>query len=151
MHSDTGATRDYQTSMERIGKALAVGSTLGGMLVLMVLIAAGQRSAAALLSGLVLGCLFAGVALAAVGGPIWLILHALGLRRGRYAALVTGVLGLGLYAGAAGYRTRLFALAPLDLHGWLLGLLYAGAQALAVALFAAGIGLAMWRMAYRPA
>lgn len=143
--------RDYRTSIDRLGKALAIGAGLGGLLVLLLLIAAGQRTASALLAGLVLGCLFVAIALVAVGGPIWLILHALGLRGGRHAALVTGLLGLGLYAGAQGYGAAMFTIAPIDTRGWLLGLAFKAAQGSAVALLAAGIGLAMWRVAYRPA
>lgn len=140
-----------ETSIDRIGRALAAGSGLGGLLILLLLIAAGQRSALGLASGLVLGTLFAGIALTAVGGPIWLVLHALGLRRGRHAALVTGLLGLGLYAGVRGYGTGLYTIAPIDTRSWLLGLALKSAQGIAVAGIAAGIGLAMWRIAYRPA
>lgn len=151
MGSGIGATRDYRTSIEGVGKALGVGSTLGGLLILMLLIGAGQRAPLALGAGLLLGGLFTGIALAAVGGPIWLVLHVLGLRRGRCAALVTGMLGLGLYLGAQGYGTALYTIAPIDTRSWLLGLLLKIAQSLVVALLAGGIGLAMWRIAYRPA
>lgn len=150
MDRQNGAARGYETSIGQLGKALGIGSLLGGLLVLMLLIAAGQRTAVALLAGLVIGTLFVAIALTAVGGPIWLILHALGLRRGRYAALVTGLLGLGLYAGAQGYGASLFTIAPIDTRGWLLGLALKAGQAAAVAAIAAGIGLAMWRVAYRP-
>ncbi|WP_010545114.1 hypothetical protein [Sphingomonas elodea] len=150
MGNGIGATRDYRTSIDGVGKALGVGSALGGLLILMLLIGAGQRAAFALLSGVLLGAIFSGIALAAVGGPIWLVLHALGLRRGRHAALVTGLLGLGLYLGAQGYGTGLYTIAPIDTRSWLLGLALRAAQGLAVALLAAGIGLAMWRIAYRP-
>lgn len=150
MDRQNGAARGYETSIGRLGKALGIGSLLGGLLVLMLLIAAGQRTAGALLAGLMIGTLFVAIALTAVGGPIWLILHALGLRHGRYAALVTGLLGLGLYAGAQGYGASLFTIAPIDTRGWLLGLALRAGQAAAVAAIAAGIGLAMWRVAYRP-
>lgn len=148
MHEATGARRHFETSGPQIGKALATGSGLGGLLILMVLIAAGQRAPLALLAAWVVGTPFAAMALAAVGGPIWLLLHAADLRRGRYAALVTGALGLGLFVGAQGGGGML-SLAPIDTRGWLLGLVFKLGQAAAVTLLAAGIGLAMWRIAYR--
>ncbi|WP_084583830.1 hypothetical protein [Sphingomonas azotifigens] len=149
MHDATGAERHFETNGARLGKALATGSGLGGLLILMLLIAAGQRAPLALLAGWAVGTLLAGMALAAVGGPIWLVVHAIGLRRGRYAALVTGLLGLGLFAGAQS-GVGMFSLAPIDTRSWLLGLAFKLAQAVAVTLLAAGIGLAMWRIAYRP-
>ncbi|PVX30188.1 hypothetical protein [Sphingomonas pokkalii] len=150
MGKGIGAARDYRTSIDGVGKALGAGSLLGGLLILMLLIGTGQRAPLALVTGVLLGAIFAGIALAAVGGPIWLVLHALGLRRGRYAAVLTGALGLGLYLGAQGYGTALYTIAPIDTRNWLVGLALKGAQSLAVGLIAAGIGLAMWRIAYRP-
>ncbi|MGN7998234.1 hypothetical protein [Sphingomonas sp. 22176] len=149
MQHDSGAGRHLETSGARLGKALAAGSGLGGLLILMLLIAAGQRAPLALLAGWAVGTLFASMALAAVGGPIWLLLHAIGLRRGRYAAAVTGLLGLGLFVGAQS-GSVMFSLAPIDTRSWLLGLAFKLAQAAAVTLLAGGIGLAMWRIAYRP-
>lgn len=149
MHDDRGAGRHLETSGRQIAKALATGSALGGLLILMLLIAAGQRSPLALLAGWAIGTLFAALALAAVGGPIWLLLHAIGLRRGRYAAAVTGLLGLGLFVGAQS-GGGMFSLAPIDTRSWLLGLAFKLAQATAVTLLAGGIGVAMWRIAYRP-
>lgn len=150
MDDRNGARRRYATTGDRVGKALAAGSVLGGLLILMLVIAAGQRSLPALLAGWGVGTLFAAIALVAVGGPVWLLLHALGLRRGRYAAMVTGLLGLGLFLGAQGSGGAMFSLAPIDSQGWLLGLMFKLAQSAAVALISAGIGLAMWRIAYRP-
>jgi ABC-type multidrug transport system permease subunit len=149
MQHDSGARRHFETSGRQIAAALVTGSGLGGLLILMLLISAGQRAPLALVGGWAVGTLFAGLALAAVGGPIWLLLHAIGLRRGRYAAAVTGLLGLGLFAGGQG-GGAMFSLAPIDTRSWLLGLAFKLAQAAAVTLLAGGIGLAMWRIAYRP-
>lgn len=134
-----------------MGKAIAIGSVLGGLLILGLLLAGGQRAPLGLLAGGVLGTLFVAIALAAVGGPIWLVLHAAGLRRGFHAALVTGLLGLGLHAGAQSHGAGLFTIAPLDTRSWLLGLALRAGHSLAVALIASGIGLVMWRIAYRRA
>ncbi|MET3725236.1 hypothetical protein [Sphingomonas trueperi] len=149
MHDGSGAGGQLGTNGKQIAKALAAGSTLGGLLILLLLIAAGQRAPLALLAGWAVGTLFAGLALAAVGGPIWLLLHAIGLRRGRYAAAVTGLLGLGLFVGAQSGE-GMFSLAPIDTRSWLLGLAFKLAQAAAVTLLAGGIGFGMWRIAYRP-
>ncbi|OAN66098.1 hypothetical protein [Sphingomonas sp. TDK1] len=149
MYDKNGAGRHYATSAAGIGKALVAGSGLSGLLILLLLIAAGQRAPMALLAGWAIGTLLAGIALAAVGGPIWLLLHAIELRRGRYAAAVTGLLGLGLFVGAQN-GGGMFSLAPIDTRSWLLGLAFKLAQAAAVTLLAGGIGLAMWRIAYRP-
>lgn len=149
MHDDSGAGRDLDTTGRQIAAALATGSALGGLLILMLLIAAGQRAPLALLAGWAIGMLFAGLALAAVGGPIWLLLHAIGLRGGRYAAAVTGLLGLGLFVGAQS-GSGVVGLAQIDTRSWLWGFAFKLAQAVAVSLLAGGIGLAMWRIAYRP-
>jgi hypothetical protein len=151
MGNGIGAKRHYETSIDRLGTALGAGSLLGGVLIVLLLLSTGQHALAGLLAGFVVGAMFVAIALTAVAGPIWLVLHALGLRRGLHAALVTGLLALGLYAGAQGYGAGLFTIAPIDTRSWLLGLALKTVQSLVVALLAAGIGLAMWRIAYRPA
>lgn len=138
----------YQTTIDRAGRAIAAGSVLGGLLILALLLASGQRSPAGLLAGGMVGALCVAVALTAVAGPIWLALHACGFRRGCHAAWLIGLLGLGLFAGVQGHGTGLFTIAPIDTRSWLLGLAAKTALGIAVAAAAAGIGIVMWRIAY---
>jgi hypothetical protein len=148
----TGAARTqrrYDTSIDRAGLALGAGSLLGGVLILGLLVAGGQHDPLALAAGLALGTIFSAIAITAVCGPLWLVMHVAGLRRARYAALVAGVTAMGIFTGAQTHGFGLFTLAPLDQRAWLLRWISAAATSLLIALIAAAIGLVMWRIAYR--
>ncbi|MHA6718136.1 hypothetical protein ACX40Y_01675 [Sphingomonas sp. RS6] len=148
----TGAARNrrrYDTSIDRAGLALGVGSLLGGLLIFGLIVAGGQRDPIALAIGFVLGTIFSAIAITAVCGPLWLVMHVAGLRGARHAALVAGVTAMGLFSGAQLHGFGAFSLHPLDQHTRVLRWASAGATSLLIALIAAAIGLAMWRIAYR--
>jgi hypothetical protein len=135
-------TVHYETSLDRAGLALGLGSGLSGLLVLLLLLFGGQRDPLALAGGWLGGSLFAAVAMTLVLGPPWLVLHVAGLRRAFHAALL----------GLVGAGTRGFGLfQPVAVGEDFSGQRWAAviAMGLPAALMAAGIAALMWRVAYR--
>ena len=70
----------------RVGLALAVGSGLGGALVVLLRLIAGERNPMFLTGSWLLGTVFVAIGITAVVGPLWLVLHVAGLRRARHAS-----------------------------------------------------------------
>lgn len=128
---------DYRTSVDRVGLALACGAALAGAAAALLVVLGGEGSARAALLALLIGAIFAALAITAIAGPIWLVLHLSG-QRGPAAATASGAV--------IGFLLMLAA----DLSGdtqepWphMLG------GALLAAALAGGIALVMWRVAYR--
>ena len=145
----TGAVRRYDTTIDRAGLALGVGSAFAGLIVLGLLLLGGKRDPLSLVGGWLIGSLIAGIAITAVGGPLWLVMHVAGLRRARHAALVGAVTALAIFVGAQTYGFGLFEMPPMDSRALLFRWISAVASSGILALFAAGIGALMWRIAYR--
>jgi hypothetical protein len=141
--------RRYDTSIDRAGLALGVGSALAGLIVLALVLLGGQRDPLSLLTGWLLGGVFSGLAITAVGGPIWLVMHVAGLRRAWYAALVGALTAMLIFVGAQTYGFGLFAMPAIDERTWLFRWLSALASSALLAIIAAGIAAIMWRIAYR--
>ena len=129
-------------SIDRAGHALAAGGAAVAVVATGALFIGGLRGASALATTAFVAAFIGTIAIVAVGGPIWLALHALGHRgpraaatAGAAAALLLAVFGMALLPSGDGpLIARL--LAGL---GWILGLAGAGAA----------IALLMWRIAYR--
>lgn len=145
----TRAPRRYETTIDRAGTALGVGSALAGGIILGLLLLGGQRNPLALASGWVIGSVFAACAITAVAGPLWLVMHVAGLRRPRHAALVGALTALAIFIGAQTYGFGLFEMPPMDSRTWIYRLLSAAASSAVLAAIAALIGVVMWRIAYR--
>jgi len=143
------APRRYAISIDRAGLALGAGSLLAGTIVVALLLMGGARDPITLLKGWLIGSLFAGIAITAVGGPLWLVMHVAGLRRARHAALVGAVTAMAIFVGAQTYGFGLFEMPPMDNSAWLYRWLSAIASSAVLAAFAALIAVAMWRIAYR--
>ena len=134
--------RDYRISIDRAGLALAAGGVACGAIAAALLVLGGRRGLDSLASAFVLGAIFSTLALAAIGGPVWLLLHVAG-RRGPVAAALAGAL--------IGFLLFLFSqidllgrgAAPLD--AWLREI----GSSFVLAALAAAIALGMWRIAYR--
>lgn len=141
--------RRYDTTIDRAGSALGVGSALAGIIVLALVLLGGQRDPLDLLTGWLIGSLFSGIAITAVGGPIWLVMHVAGLRRAWYAALVGAITAMTIFVGAQTYGFGLFEMPEMDGRTWLFRWLSALASSVILAGFAAAIGAIMWRIAYR--
>lgn len=143
--------RRYETTLDRAGFALATGGALGGVLVLLLVFAGGQANATALLAAWALGALFVTLGIAAVAAPLWLGFHVMGWRKPWHAAALGAGLAMIVFVAAQTHGFGLFDAAPSDGRAALFRWLSATATSALIALAAAGIALAMWRVAYRPA
>lgn len=141
--------RHYDTTIDRVGLALGAGSLMAGGILCGLLALGGQREPLALATGWLVGTLFSAIAIAAVAGPLWLVMHVAGLRRMRHAALVGSITAMVLFVGAQTYGFGLFDMPVMDSRTWLFRWLSALASSAIVAAIAAAIGAGMWRIAYR--
>lgn len=139
----------YDTSIDRAGLALGAGSGLAGLIIVVLVVAGGRTDLASIIGGWLIGSIFAAFAITAVGGPFWLVLHVAGLRRARHAALIGALTAMTIFVGAQTYGFGMLSVPPMDgralLYRWLSALMTSSV----LALVAAGIAVAMWRIAYR--
>ncbi|HEY0624544.1 hypothetical protein [Sphingomonas sp.] len=142
--------RRYETTLDRAGFALAIGGALGGVLVLLLVLAGGQADAAALLAAWALGALFVTLGIAAVAAPLWLGFHVMGWRTPWHAAALGALLALVVFVAGQTHGFGLLDVPSADGRTTLFRWLSATATSALIALAAAGIALAMWRVAYRP-
>lgn len=141
--------RRYDTTLDRVGLALGTGSALAGVIVLILLLLGGQREPLNLLGGWLLGGIFSGLAITAVGGPVWLVMHVAGWRRAWHAALVGALIAMVIFVGAQTYGFGMFDMPEMDGRTLLFRWLSAAASSMLLAALAAGIAAIMWRIAYR--
>lgn len=143
--------RRYETTLDRAGFALATGGALGGVLVLLLVLAGGQVDIPSLLAAWALGALFVTLGIAAVAAPLWLGLHLMGWRKPWHAAALGAALAMVVFVASQTHGFGLFDSLQSDARATLFRWLSATATSALIALAAAGIALAMWRVAYRPA
>lgn len=139
----------YDATLDRVGLALAVGSGLGGALVVMLRLIAGERNPMFLTGSWLLGTVFVAIGITAVVGPLWLVLHVAGLRRARHAALVGALSALAIFVGAQTWGFGMLDMPVMDNRTWIYVWLSALATSAILAAAAALIGVIMWRIAYR--
>ena len=139
----------YETTIDRVGLALGVGSAIGGTVALGLTLLGPQRDAVSLVMAWMLGALFVGIGITAVAGPLWLVMHVAGLRRARHAALVGAVTALALFIGAQTYGFGLIDVPVIDSRTWMFHWISAIATSAILGVIAAGMGVVMWRIAYR--
>ncbi|MCW4463750.1 hypothetical protein OK349_18755 [Sphingomonas sp. BT-65] len=143
--------RHYETTLDRAGFAFATGGGLGGVLVLLLVLAGGQSDPASLLAAWALGALFVTLGIATVAAPLWFVLHLLGRRQAWHAAALGAGLAMIVFVAGQTYGFGLLDAPPSDARTALFRWLSAAATSALIALVAAGIAVAMWRVAYRPA
>lgn len=139
----------YETSLDRVGLALGAGSLAAGTIVFLLVLLGGQRDPISLATAWAAACLFCATALTALGGPLWLVMHVAGLRRGRYAALAGAVTAMAIFVGAQTYGFGLIETPIMDGRTWLYRWISALASSAMLAVLAGGTALLMWRIAYR--
>lgn len=139
-----------ETTLDRAGLALGAGGLLGGTVWLVLALGSGTASALAVATAFILGTVFTTLGIAAVGVPVWLVLHLGGKRRLGHAAIAGAAIGFGLFLFAQTYGFGLLDAPPSDGST----LLYRWASAVATSLLLAGVAAAiatvMWVIAYRP-
>lgn len=141
--------RGYRTTLDRSGLALGVGGVLGGVFALVLALAGGTRSPIGLATMLVGGSFVTTTLIVATAGPLWLLCHVLRWRGPVAAALVGALAGFVLFLAGQTYGFGLYAMPATDPRTLLFRWLSGAATSVPIALVAAGIGLIMWRVAYR--
>ena len=143
MTEDEARRRTYRIRIDRIAAALAAGGGACGIIATILAACGGTHGIGALALAFVLGTVFSILALVAIGGPAWLVLHALGWRGPAHAALPGALIGFLLFL--FGQADLLPAADDAPLYGWL----RAVGSSLVLAAIAASVALTMWRIAYR--
>lgn len=143
--------RRYETTLDRAGFAFATGGGLGGVLVFLLVLAGGQSDPASLFAAWALGALFVTLGIATVAAPLWFVLHLLNYRQAWHAAALGAVLAMIVFVAGQTYGFGLLDAPPSDPRTMLYRWMSAAATSALIALVAAGIAVAMWRVAYRPA
>ena len=139
----------YDTSIDRAGIALGAGSLLAGIIIVVLVLAGGRHDPVSIVSGWMIGSIFAALAMTAVGGPLWLVMHVAGLRRAHHAALIGAATAMAIFVGAQTYGFGLIDVPVIDSRTWMFRWISAVLTSLLLAVLAAGIGVVMWRIAYR--
>lgn len=147
--ANRGLRRDYAVSIDRAGYAIAAGGMSTGLLIAGLVALGGQHGVAALCIAWLVGSIFAMLGLTAVAAPIWLAVHALGAR-GPVSAASTGVsIALFVSLGMQTYGSGILRSFPAGHDNLAYGWISAIATSAFAAIIAAGIGILMWRIAYR--
>lgn len=144
------AVRTYETSLDRAGFALGAGGLVGGAFAAALVSIGSGLAPLELLVGFIVGVLITMMAAVAIGGPVWLLCHALGKRGPGMAVAVGSLAGFALFLGGQTYGFGLFDVPVTEdpqtlLFRWMSAL----ATSLILALVAGVIGWTMWRVAYR--
>lgn len=143
--------REYRTSIDRAGLALAVGAGAYGIAAVLLAALEGHGSIRAIAVALLLGAAFSSLPIAAIGGPVWLAMHLAGWRGPAHAAAAGAGIGFALFLLAqAGGLASPVGLGP-DLAPALFGWLRAIGAGMILGALSAAIALLMWRVAYRRA
>ena len=139
----------YETSLDRAGWAIATGGLIGGVLSAILLARGGGSGGAALVSALLTGAALTALGVTALGIVPWTMLHVWGRRGPLSAAGLGAALGFLLFLAGQTQGYGLFGGPAMDGATLLTRWASAVATSLVTALIAAGIAVAMWRVAYR--
>lgn len=142
--------KGYRTSIDRAGYALAAGGALCGGLATLLTIAGGQTGVSGVVAVALVSTPLAMMAITAIAAPIWTVMHMMGRRRAHHAMLVGALTGFLIFTACQTYGFGLADPPPSDALTMMMRWISAMATSAVLALVAALIGLAMWRVAYRP-
>lgn len=147
--ADAMIGKRYETSLDRAGLSLAAGGTMGGLLTVALVAAGRPESWLYLPVGFVIGAIITAMAVVAIGGPLWIVAHAIGKRGPRSAVVLGAFAGFALFLCGQTYGFGLFTQPPMDnrtiIYHWISG----AATSLILSLVCAAIAWTMWRVAYR--
>lgn len=143
------ARRGYEASLDRAGLALGAGGLVGGTFAAILVSIGSGLAPVTLIVGFVIGVLITMMAAVAIGGPVWILCHAMGWRGPGMALGVGAVAGFALFLGGQTYGFGLFDMPATDSQAVLFRWLSAAATSVILALVSALIGWTMWRVAYR--
>lgn len=139
----------YETSLDRIGWAIGIGGLIGGMIAAILTVASGSTGAAGVILALIAGTAMTALGITALAVAPWALLHLAGRRGPASAASLGACIGFVVSLGGLTYGFGLAAMPALDARTlffrWASGI----ATSLVMAAITAGIGVAMWRVAYR--
>ena len=144
-----GGLRAYEASLDRAGLALGAGGLVGGAFAAVLVGIGSGIAVVGLIVGFVIGVLITMMAAIAIGGPVWILCHALALRGPGTAVAVGALAGFALFLGGQTYGFGLFDMPVTDPQTLLFRWMSAVATSLVLALVSALIGWTMWRVAYR--
>lgn len=139
----------YETSIDRMGLAIGTGGLIGGLISTGLMLFAGPVSVPALAAALVVGSILTALAITALAVVPWALLHLAG-RRGPFSAAALGaVIGFLLFLGGQTYGYGVFTMPVMDASTLSYRWASAALTSLVMATVAAGVAVAMWRVAYR--
>ncbi len=139
----------YETSIDRMGLAIGAGGLIGGLIAAALMILAGPASVLALAAALVVGSILTALAITALAVVPWALLHLAGRRGPVSAAALGAVIGFLLFLGGQTYGYGLFAMPAMDASTLAYRWISAALTSVVMAAIAAGMAVAMWRIAYR--
>lgn len=143
------APAGYEASLDRAGLALGAGGGVGGLFAAGLVTIGSGFDPFPMLIGFLVGAVITAMAVVAIGGPIWIVCHALD-RRGPWSAVGVGALaGFALFLGGQTYGFGIFAMPPGDTPSLMYRWMSAIATSLVLALVSGLIGWTMLRVAYR--
>ncbi|WP_375397952.1 hypothetical protein [uncultured Sphingomonas sp.] len=142
-------TSAYETSIDRAGLAIGAGGLICGAIATILAVAAGQADGAVLATTFLGGGMIAAAGITALAALPWALLHGAGRRGPGHAAALGGAIGFVLFLAGQTHGFGLLAPPGIDARAALFRWASAIATSVALAAMAAGIGVAMWRVAYR--
>ena len=149
MSRNMAQRRRYETTLDRVGLAIAVGGLMGGAIAMLMMAFGGALGVGTLAMALVMGALLTALAITALAAFPWMLLHAAGRRGPVSAALLGAAIGFVVFLGGQTWIFGLMEIPAMDartlLFRWASGI----ATSLVMAAMSAGIAVVMWRVAYR--
>ena len=149
MSRNMAQRRRYETTLDRVGLAIAAGGLMGGAIAALMMAFGGALGFGALAMALVVGSLLTALAITALAAFPWMLLHAAGRRGPVSAALLGAAIGFVVFLGGQTWIFGFMEIPAMDartlLFRWASGI----ATSLVMAAMSAGIAVVMWRVAYR--
>ena len=149
MSRNMAQRRRYETTLDRVGLAIAAGGLMGGTIAMLMMAFGGALGLATLAMALLVGSLLTALAITALAAFPWMLLHAAGRRGPVSAALLGAAIGFVVFLGGQTWIFGFMEMPAMDartlLFRWASGI----ATSLVMAAMSAAIAVVMWRVAYR--